>query len=191
MKLIYFAWVRERIGKAEEDVDLPADVLRNQINPAYQHLFELLSGSATDKTHPPAELSALKQSRLLVHDGRGHHRFDIAETVLYAPRGGIRELQGIDDELWTFVLEGRPAASAPLQRLFGARNLEEVLDWNPQPDESPFDEVGLDRFRIGSGWLELPVAGVFEVNDEGLITLWRDYFDMGAYQRQMAELTAS
>ncbi|MEZ5248435.1 MAG: limonene-1,2-epoxide hydrolase family protein [Ilumatobacteraceae bacterium] len=43
----------------------------------------------------------------------------------------------------------------------------------------------------GSGWLELPVAGVFEVNDEGLITLWRDYFDMGAYQRQMAELTAS
>ncbi|WP_269931607.1 molybdopterin converting factor subunit 1 [Aminobacter sp. HY435] len=25
-KLIYFAWVRERIGKAEEDVDLPAEV---------------------------------------------------------------------------------------------------------------------------------------------------------------------
>jgi len=25
-KLIYFAWVRERIGKREEDVDLPADV---------------------------------------------------------------------------------------------------------------------------------------------------------------------
>jgi sulfur-carrier protein len=26
MKLIYFAWVRERIGKAEEEIDLPADV---------------------------------------------------------------------------------------------------------------------------------------------------------------------
>lgn len=25
-KLIYFAWVRERIGKAEEDVDLPPHV---------------------------------------------------------------------------------------------------------------------------------------------------------------------
>ena len=25
-KLIYFAWVRERIGKPEEDVDLPAGV---------------------------------------------------------------------------------------------------------------------------------------------------------------------
>ena len=26
MKLVYFAWVRERIGKADETVDLPADV---------------------------------------------------------------------------------------------------------------------------------------------------------------------
>lgn len=26
MKLRYFAWVRERIGKPEEDIDLPADV---------------------------------------------------------------------------------------------------------------------------------------------------------------------
>lgn len=26
MKIRYFAWVRERVGKAEEDLDLPADV---------------------------------------------------------------------------------------------------------------------------------------------------------------------
>lgn len=26
MKLIYFAWVRERIGKAEETLELPSDV---------------------------------------------------------------------------------------------------------------------------------------------------------------------
>lgn len=26
MKLVYFAWVRERIGRAEENVDLPASV---------------------------------------------------------------------------------------------------------------------------------------------------------------------
>ncbi|MHB2265709.1 molybdopterin converting factor subunit 1 [Aliihoeflea sp. PC F10.4] len=26
MKLIYFAWVRERIGTAEEEIDLPDDV---------------------------------------------------------------------------------------------------------------------------------------------------------------------
>ncbi len=45
----------------------------------------------------------------------------------------------------------------------------------------------LDRFKIGEGWLELPVAGAFEIED-GVITLWRDYFDMASYQRQMAEL---
>ncbi|MGI9598300.1 MAG: limonene-1,2-epoxide hydrolase family protein [Acidimicrobiales bacterium] len=47
----------------------------------------------------------------------------------------------------------------------------------------------LDRFQIGDGWLELPVAGVFHVDDDGKIDLWRDYFDMGTYQRQFAELT--
>lgn len=26
MKAVYFAWVRERIGKTEEDIDLPAEV---------------------------------------------------------------------------------------------------------------------------------------------------------------------
>jgi limonene-1,2-epoxide hydrolase len=34
----------------------------------------------------------------------------------------------------------------------------------------------LDRHRLATGWVELPVAGVFEVHD-GRITLWREYFD--------------
>ncbi len=34
----------------------------------------------------------------------------------------------------------------------------------------------LDRHRLDHGWRELPVVGVFEVHD-GLITVWRDYFD--------------
>ena len=33
-----------------------------------------------------------------------------------------------------------------------------------------------DRFEIHGRWVTLPVAGIFEVRD-GLITLWRDYFD--------------
>lgn len=35
----------------------------------------------------------------------------------------------------------------------------------------------LDRHRLATGWVELPVMGVFEV-ENGLITLWRDYFDL-------------
>lgn len=49
----------------------------------------------------------------------------------------------------------------------------------------------LDRFKIGDGWLELAVAGVFEIDDNDQIVLWRDYFDMGSYTRQLAKLTAS
>lgn len=35
----------------------------------------------------------------------------------------------------------------------------------------------LDRRRLADKWVELPVTGVYEVHD-GLITLWRDYFDL-------------
>lgn len=34
----------------------------------------------------------------------------------------------------------------------------------------------LDRHLLESGWVELPVTGVFEVRD-GKVALWRDYFD--------------
>ena len=34
----------------------------------------------------------------------------------------------------------------------------------------------LDRHLFGDKWVELPVTGVYEVQD-GLITYWRDYFD--------------
>lgn len=47
----------------------------------------------------------------------------------------------------------------------------------------------VDRFRVGEKWMDLPVAGVFEVSDEGRISLWRDYFDLGTMMTQMAELT--
>lgn len=45
----------------------------------------------------------------------------------------------------------------------------------------------LDRFKIGDGWLELPIAGVFEIAD-GKIVLWRDYFDLTSYVTQMNDL---
>jgi limonene-1,2-epoxide hydrolase len=47
----------------------------------------------------------------------------------------------------------------------------------------------LDRFQIGDGWLELPIAGIFQISDDGKIVLWRDYFDMATYTRQFGELT--
>jgi limonene-1,2-epoxide hydrolase len=43
----------------------------------------------------------------------------------------------------------------------------------------------LDRHRLASGWIELPVTGVFEVHG-GRITVWHDYFDAATIQNQMA-----
>lgn len=45
-----------------------------------------------------------------------------------------------------------------------------------------------DRFRVKDVWIDLPVAGVFEVNDDGLITMWRDYFDLQTMMDQMAKM---
>lgn len=41
----------------------------------------------------------------------------------------------------------------------------------------------LDRHRLADKWVELPVTGVYEVHD-GLITLWRDYFDLATIMSQ-------
>ena len=47
-----------------------------------------------------------------------------------------------------------------------------------------------DRFGFPKGWLDLPVCGVWVVNADGLITLWRDYFDMNTYMSRLTELTS-
>ena len=41
-----------------------------------------------------------------------------------------------------------------------------------------------DRMVVQGKQIELPVAGVFEVQD-GLITFWRDYFDNATFMRQL------
>jgi limonene-1,2-epoxide hydrolase len=35
----------------------------------------------------------------------------------------------------------------------------------------------LDRFKSGSDWIEVPVMGVFEIEDTRIVS-WRDYFDL-------------
>lgn len=43
----------------------------------------------------------------------------------------------------------------------------------------------VDRFTIGGKRVELPVMGAFEVTSDGLISAWRDYFDMQQFVRQV------
>lgn len=58
--------------------------------------------------------------------------------------------------------------------------------------ESPSGTVmteRVDKFRINGQWLTLPVMGTFEINN-GKIVNWRDYFDLGQFQSQMALINA-
>ena len=69
MKLRYFAWVRERIGKPEEDLDLPAGVstvadlvqwLRSR-GDEYAHAFEnpKVVRAAIDRAHVKADAAIM------------------------------------------------------------------------------------------------------------------------------------
>lgn len=43
-----------------------------------------------------------------------------------------------------------------------------------------------DRFRFaGQEWTAVRAAGVFELDDDGRISAWRDYFDLGELERAM------
>lgn len=65
MKLLYFAWVRERVGLAEETVEIPADVVTvadliaylSARGEAYAHAFEngAVIRAAIDKVHVKAD----------------------------------------------------------------------------------------------------------------------------------------
>jgi molybdopterin synthase sulfur carrier subunit len=65
MRLVYFAWVRERIGKTDEDVDVPegiatvADLVRwlKTRGEEYEHAFEneTVVRAAIDRVHVKSE----------------------------------------------------------------------------------------------------------------------------------------
>ncbi|MBN8966065.1 MAG: molybdopterin converting factor subunit 1 [Rhizobiales bacterium] len=73
MKLVYFAWVRERVGKAEEEIDLPASVrtVSDLIGwlggrgEEYAHAFEHAKSirAAIDKRHakPDAAIAGARE----------------------------------------------------------------------------------------------------------------------------------
>ncbi len=74
MKLRYFAWVRERIGRAEEDIALPADIVTvadlvawlktrgEEYEAAFQH--EKIVRAAIDRAHVKPEANIAGASEI-------------------------------------------------------------------------------------------------------------------------------
>jgi limonene-1,2-epoxide hydrolase len=91
--------------------------------------------------------------------------------------------------------------NVPMGKVFGPEGIRSVLgmmaegladaDWVVHRQVASGGTVmneRTDRFRAGDTWIELPVAGVFEVNADGRIALWRDYFDNATFTDQLAKL---
>lgn len=92
--------------------------------------------------------------------------------------------------------------NVPMAKVFGIEAVKQVLgpftagcseiDWVIVRQCSAGDMTSgvvlnerIDRFKMGERWVELPLAGVFEVKN-GKIALWRDYFDLATFQKAMA-----
>ena len=44
----------------------------------------------------------------------------------------------------------------------------------------------IDRFTINGKQIALPVMGTFEIDEQGKISAWRDYFDLAQFTKQMS-----
>lgn len=92
--------------------------------------------------------------------------------------------------------------NVPMSKVFGIDAVKQVLgpfvsgcseiDWVIVRQTSSGDATSgivlnerVDRFNMGGRWVELPLAGVFEIKN-GKIALWRDYFDLATFQKAMA-----
>lgn len=84
-------------------------------------------------------------------------------------------------------MQGRDAVAAFIGPLLA---MATSIEWKIHAlAESPQGHVLSERtdiFRTPRGDIELPVMGTMQFNAEGLITDWRDYFDLASFQRQMS-----
>ena len=81
-KLVYFAWVRERIGKQEEDVSLPADVV------TVADLLAWLQGRGEEYAHALSHAEVIRVA--IDHEHVDHHEkiAGAGEIALFPPMTG-------------------------------------------------------------------------------------------------------
>ena len=96
-----------------------------------------------------------------------------------------------DDAVWDNVPKAPAKGRAAIREMtqgfmkdasaFTAKILKSVHDGN-----TVFNER-VDTIVMKSGKkADIPVAGMFELNDAGKIKLWRDYFDLGTFTKQIS-----
>ena len=100
------------------------------------------------------------------------------------------------EELAGYFTEDAVYHNIPMPAVTGKAAIKDIFGlFIPPAEKIEFEVVGLavcdhtvftervDRFVIAGREVELPVAGVFEI-EGGRIKAWRDYFDFATWQRQ-------
>ena len=82
MKLVYFAWVRERIGRPEEELDVPATVTTTSA------LIEWLKGRGPEYAYALAEPAAVRVAVDRVHAARDAPIAGAREVAIFPPMTG-------------------------------------------------------------------------------------------------------
>lgn len=100
----------------------------------------------------------------------------------------ISDLLADDVICWGVPLEPAVGKAATMDLLAPFLAAEEI-DWqllaSAASGRTVFTERN-DRFRFaGRGWTAVRAAGIFEVGEDGRISAWRDYFDVGELERAM------
>jgi len=114
----------------------------------------------------------------------------IRDFVAAWPRLDAKELAG-------YFAEDGVYHNMPMGPISGRANVERLIagfigswtrtEWELRNVLCAGDVVvaeRVDRIRAGEKSVELPCVGVFEL-EHGKIKRWRDYFDLGTYQRAL------
>ena len=87
------------------------------------------------------------------------------------PRGTSRGVEAIKAEMLS-TLEMVPSTTANVKNLVASGGLVMV--------------ERVDVFDMAGKTFDVEMTGVFEVNDDGLISRWRDYYDMRSLEERVA-----
>jgi len=115
----------------------------------------------------------------------------VSDFCAAVPRRDVEELLGFfaEDAVYHNIpiapVSGHDAIGATLRGFLGpASHAEfEVLAIARVGNKVLTERI--DRFTIDGKAIELPVMGAFEIDAQGKIHAWRDYFDLAQFTKQM------
>ena len=108
------------------------------------------------------------------------------------PRRNVEELVGFfsEDAVYHNIpiapVQGRDAIAATLRGFLDPASDAEFEVLAIAGEGRAVLTERIDRFTINGKQIALPVMGAFEVDAQGKISAWRDYFDLAQFTKQIS-----